>query len=98
MKRQYTQEEVVANYASAIKRLLPAVLKNTLEDRAFVERLVTQHILANDLEPTEDNLYAAFKHHYRVLPWQIKLAVLLREEENDRVNVNKIRRGFSSTF
>jgi hypothetical protein len=82
--KQYTHEEVRAAFNAAQTRLKPAVLKNTSEDRAFIERLITQHMLANQLEPTAENFYAAFKALFAVLPWQVKPAKLQAQEQNER--------------
>jgi hypothetical protein len=84
MSKQYTHEEVRTAFIAAQERLKPAVLKNSLEDRTFIERLITQYMLANQLEPTADTFYSVFNHHIKVLPWAVKPAKLIAQEQNER--------------
>jgi hypothetical protein len=81
MSNQYTVEQVKANFKAAQKRLEPAVLRDsTPEDRAFIERLVTLHMVANQLEPTADNFYSSFELNYKLLPWSVPPAKLLADK------------------
>lgn len=84
--KQYTVNEIRDNFAAALKRIKTGVLKDTLEDRAFIERVVTQFILVRKLEPTEENFYAAFKANLKVLPWLVKPAALLAAEAPENNN------------
>ncbi len=79
---QFTQEQVRSNFNEAQKQLLPAKFKNSLADRTVIEQLVTQHMLAKQLEPTADNFYSAFKALFTVLPWEVKPAKLVLIEKN----------------
>ncbi len=83
----YTHEQIRAEFEAAKTRLKPAVLKESPEDQAFIERLVSQYILANQLEPTADNFYAAFKFHFKVLPWLVKPAKLLLLESESKTTI-----------
>src|SRR5216683_3203235 len=71
---QYTHQQVRDNFQAALKKIKTGILKNSPEDIAFIERLVTQHILANQLEPTEANFSGAFKALMQHLPWAVKPA------------------------
>jgi hypothetical protein len=81
---QYTYQQVRDNFQVALKKIKTGVLKNSPEDIAFIERLVTQHILANQLEPTEANFSEAFNALVNVLPWAVKPAKLIAQEQNAR--------------
>jgi hypothetical protein len=83
----YTYEQVVANFQAALKRIKTGVLRDSPEDRAFIERIITQYILVNQLEPTADNFSAAFKAHAKVLPWLTKPAALLAEERESKTEI-----------
>jgi hypothetical protein len=82
--KQYTQTEIRDNFNAAQKRLLPAILNNSQEDIAFTERLVTQFILSHQLEPTAENFYRSFKENVKVLPWLVKPAALVAQEQNEK--------------
>jgi hypothetical protein len=86
---QYTHQQVRDNFQVALKKIKTGVLKNSPEDIAFIERLVTQHILANQLEPTEANFSGAFKALMQHLPWAVKPAKLLAQEQNARPATNQ---------
>jgi hypothetical protein len=80
----YTHQQIRDNFTAALKKIKTGVLKNTPEDIAFIERTVVQHILVNKLEPTEANFSKAFIALATVLPWAVKPAKLVAQEENDR--------------
>ena len=82
--KQYTMEEIRNNFIAAQKRIKTGTLSDSLEARAFIERLITQYVLARQLAPTEENFYAAFQFHLAVLPWAVKPAKLIAMEENAR--------------
>jgi hypothetical protein len=82
--KQYTQQQVRDNFSAAIARLKPAQLSATQEDCAFTERLVTQYMMANSLEPTAENFYRVFDHHMAKLPWAVKPKKLVMQEENEK--------------
>lgn len=79
---QYSQDQIRTNFNAAIEMLKPAVLKNTPEDRLFIERLITQQMLAKQLEPTAENFYSVFTAIFAVLPWRVKPAKLILLEKS----------------
>jgi hypothetical protein len=77
--------EALAFYRQVRNALLPAVLKDT---RANGVKLAA-HIETNSLPHTAENYVLAASILYRELQWVVKPAVLVRDEENERLHVQE---------